>query len=163
MIMNVTNIKYFCTTNGDGFRTSVFVAGCNLHCKGCFNKAAWGFNAGKEMDQEMINKILDSLEPDYIEGLSILGGEPMDVMNQQGVLQLIDCVRYRYGNKKDIWLWTGYELENIPDAGYKTMILNQVDYIVDGPYKHELSDLNIRYRGSSNQKIHDMKRGVIIN
>lgn len=151
--MNITNIKYFCTTNGDGFRTAVFVAGCNIHCKGCFNKSAWDFNAGEPLDEEMINKILDSIEPDYIDGLSILGGEPLDPSNQEGVSLLINEFRERFGSSKSIWLWTGYECSRIPYTPCRHYIINNVDYIIDGPYKEDLFDIKLRYRGSSNQNI----------
>lgn len=155
--MNITNIKYFCTTNGDGFRTAVFCSGCRLHCRGCFNKAAWDFKAGKPLSLPMLNDILNSLEPDYIEGLSILGGEPMDPNNQQDVSQLIQSVRSRYGNTKTIWVWTGYTKDNIPETPYKEDILNNIDTLVDGPYIDELSDIKLQYRGSSNQNIIKLK------
>ncbi len=155
--MNITNIKYFCTTNGDGFRTAVFVAGCNIHCKGCFNSVAWDFKAGKPLDLTMLNSILNSIEPDYIEGLSILGGEPLDPQNQQGVFELIEGVRNRFGHTKTIWVWTGYYKDNIPDTSYKEEILNNTDVLVDGPYIDELSDVKLRFRGSSNQHIIKLK------
>lgn len=156
--MNITNIKYFCTTNGDGFRTAVFVAGCNIHCPGCFNKSAWDFHAGKPMDDDIINKILDSIQPDYIEGLSILGGEPLDPDNQEGVKKLIDKFRRRFGKTKNIWLWTGYPLNNLPDTPYINYIINMIDYIIDGPYIDRLSDVDLKYRGSSNQRIINLQK-----
>ena len=91
--MNITNIKYFSTVNGTGVRTAVFVAGCNLHCDGCFNNGAWSFEVGKGLSLELIDKILDSIEPEYISGLSILGGEPLDPKNQSGVAKLIEKFR----------------------------------------------------------------------
>ena len=151
--MNITNIKYFCTTNGDGFRTAVFVAGCHIHCKGCFNKAAWDFNTGKILDEEMIDKILTSIEPENIEGLSILGGEPLDPDNQEGVAKLIREFRHRFGMRKNIWLWTGYILNNVPDTQYIKYIKDSVDYIIDGPYIESLYNADLKYRGSSNQRI----------
>ena len=95
--MNITNIKYFSTVNGNGVRTAVFVSGCNLHCEGCFNSGAWSFDTGHEMTAELIDKILDSIEPEYISGLSILGGEPLDPKNQYGVATLIEKFRKRFG------------------------------------------------------------------
>lgn len=151
--MNITNIKYFCTTNGDGFRTAVFVAGCNLRCKGCFNSAAWDFKAGQPLSFSIVNDIINSLEPDYIDGLSILGGEPMDPKNQPGVMELIQLVRARFGNTKNIWVWTGYKKNNIPTTNSTEYILNNIDVLVDGPYIEELSDVKLKYRGSSNQNI----------
>ena len=156
--MNITNIKYFSTVNGTGVRTAVFVSGCNLHCEGCFNSGAWSFNAGHELSLELINKILDSIEPEYISGLSILGGEPLDLKNQLGVAQLIEEFRERFGNSKTIWLWTGYEYDNIPLGEDTLYIITNVDVIVDGPFIADKKDLNLPYRGSSNQRIIDAKK-----
>ena len=156
--MNITNIKYFSTVNGTGVRTAVFVSGCNLHCEGCFNSGAWSFNAGHELSLELINKILDSIEPEYISGLSILGGEPLDLKNQLGVARLIEEFRERFGNSKTIWLWTGYEYDNIPLGEDTFYIITNVDVIVDGPFIAEKKDLNLPYRGSSNQRIIDAKK-----
>ena len=156
--MNITNIKYFSTVNGTGVRTAVFVSGCNLHCEGCFNSGAWSFNAGHELSLELINKILDSIEPEYISGLSILGGEPLDLKNQLGVAHLIEEFRERFGNSKTIWLWTGYEYDNIPLGEDTFYIITNVDVIVDGPFIAEKKDLNLPYRGSSNQRIIDAKK-----
>ena len=158
--MNITNIKYFSTVNGTGVRTAVFVSGCNLHCEGCFNSGAWSFNAGHELSLELINKILDSIEPEYISGLSILGGEPLDLKNQLGVAQLIEEFRERFGNSKTIWLWTGYEYDNIPLGEDTFYIISNVDVIVDGPFIAEKKDLNLPYRGSSNQRIIDIQKSL---
>ena len=156
--MNITNIKYFSTVNGNGVRTAVFVSGCNLHCDGCFNTGAWSFSVGHKMTTEIINKILDSIEPEYISGLSILGGEPLDPNNQSGVAKLIEKFRERFGDKKDIWLWTGYEYETIPFGEYTLYIISNVDVIVDGPFIAKKKDLDLPYRGSSNQRIIDAKK-----
>lgn len=159
--MNITNIKYFSTVNGNGVRTAVFVSGCNLHCEGCFNSAAWSFDTGHKMTNEIIDKILESIEPEYISGLSILGGEPMDPKNQPGVAILIKKFRERFGNKKDIWLWTGYEYDSIPFGGDTLYIISNVDVIVDGPFKASKKDINLPYRGSSNQRIIDAKKSYV--
>ena len=159
--MNITNIKYFSTVNGNGVRTAVFVSGCNLHCEGCFNSAAWSFDTGHKMTNEIIDKILESIEPEYISGLSILGGEPMDPKNQPGVATLIKKFRERFGNKKDIWLWTGYEYDSIPFDGDTLYIISNVDVIVDGPFIAKKKDLNLPYRGSSNQRIIDAKKSYV--
>lgn len=156
--MNITTIKYYCTQNGPGFRTAVFVAGCRLHCKGCFNTAAWDFNSGVEMTEELINKIIDSVKEEHINGLSILGGEPLDSKNQEGVYKLIKRFRNIYGNTKTIWLWTGYDEDNIPNTKYTDKILSELDSAVVGPFIQELYDANIRYAGSSNQHIVEFKK-----
>lgn len=159
--MNITNIKYFSTVNGTGVRTAVFVSGCNLHCEGCFNTGAWSFKSGYEFSQKLIDKVLESIEPEYIAGLSILGGEPMDPKNQEGVKNLIKQFRERFGDKKDIWLWTGYEYGDIPITSDSFYILAEVDVIVDGPFKASKKDLSLPYRGSSNQRIIDAKKSTV--
>ena len=111
--MNISTIKYFSTVNGDGFRTAVFVSGCKLHCKGCFNYEAWDFNHGVKLIDEIIDKILKSIEPEYIRGLSILGGEPLDENNVEGVKHLVNKFREKFGNTKTIWIWSGYTFEEI--------------------------------------------------
>ena len=161
--MNITNIKYFSTVNGTGVRTAVFVAGCNLHCDGCFNNGAWSFEVGKGLSLELIEKILDSIKPEYISGLSILGGEPLDPKNQSGVAKLIEKFRQRFGDNKTIWLWTGYEYENVPLTEHIFYILNHVDVIVDGPFIAKKKDLKLPYRGSSNQRIIDAKQSTFGN
>lgn len=161
--MNITNIKYFSTVNGTGVRTAVFVAGCNLHCDGCFNNGAWSFEVGKGLSLELIDKILDSIEPEYISGLSILGGEPLDPKNQSGVAKLIRKFRQRFGDNKTIWLWTGYEYENVPLTEHIFYILEHVDVIVDGPFIARKKDLKLPYRGSSNQRIIDARKSTFGN
>ena len=161
--MNITNIKYFSTVNGTGVRTVVFVAGCNLHCDGCFNNGAWSFEVGKGLSLELIDKILDSIEPEYISGLSILGGEPLDPKNQSGVAKLINKFRQRFGDRKTIWLWTGYEYDAVPLDKHIFYILNNVDVIVDGPFIAKKKDLKLPYRGSSNQRIIDARKSTFGN
>lgn len=151
--MNVSNIKYFSTVNGDGIRTAVFVSGCRIHCKGCFNKEAWDFNFGKELTDDLVEKILESTSHDYIDGLTILGGEPMDPDNQGGVLSLITKYRERYGKTKTIWLYTGYNLESIPKTEYTDSILSSVDVVVDGPFIITKRNPELAFRGSDNQRI----------
>ena len=161
--MNITNIKYFSTVNGTGIRTAVFVSGCNLHCDGCFNNGAWSFEAGKGLSLELIDKILDSIEPEYISGLSILGGEPLDPKNQSGVAKLIEKFRKRFADRKTIWLWTGYEYDAVPLDKHIFYILNNVDVIVDGPFIAKKKDLKLPYRGSSNQRIIDARKSTFGN
>ena len=161
--MNITNIKYFSTVNGTGVRTAVFIAGCNLHCDGCFSNVYWSFEAGKGLSLELIDKILDSIEPEYISGLSVLGGEPLDPKNQSGVAKLIEKFRQRFGDKKTIWLWTGYEYDAVPLDKHIFYILNNVDVIVDGPFIVRKKDLKLPYRGSSNQRIIDARKSTFGN
>lgn len=156
--MNYSEIKYFCASNGPYVRTALFVSGCNIHCPGCFNKELWDFEAGKPYTDEVQDEILKSLDQKYIAGLSILGGEPMDPKNQETISELVGAVRSKFGDTKTIWLWTGYVKEKIPKTVFTDEILNNIDAIVDGPYKDELGSTNLKFRGSSNQRIIEMKR-----
>ena len=158
--MKISVIKYFSTVNGDGFRTAVFVSGCNLHCKGCFNYEAWDFNHGVKLIDNIIDKILTSIEPDYIKGLSILGGEPMDDKNIEGVTYLVKRFREKFGNSKTIWIWSGYTFEELVKQNDKLNILNNCDVLVDGPFKIDLYDAKLAFRGSSNQRIIDLKHST---
>ena len=108
--MNYANIKYNDIANGEGIRTSLFVSGCTHHCKGCFNQEAWDFNYGNVFNEETQNQILKSLEPNWINGLTLLGGEPMEPANQKGLLEFVKKVKTLYPNKT-IWCFTGYLLD----------------------------------------------------
>lgn len=141
-------INYIDTVNGSGIRVSIFFSGCNFHCKNCFNSELWDFNYGIPFTEETINKIIELLAPDYIKGLSILGGEPLH--NYDAVIKLIKKVKEIYPNK-DIWIWTGYKFDDIPEE-YKD-ILDLADVIVDGRYEEDKRDLSIAFRGSTNQRI----------
>ena len=163
IIMNYANIKERDIANGPGVRVSLFVSGCNHHCKGCFNEVAWDFNYGEPFTEETIDHIIELLKPDYIKGLTILGGEPMEPINQKGILPLVQRVRETYP-EKTIWCYTGFT--------YETDILNNMmnrypvtrellpllDVLVDGKFEIELLDLKLRFRGSSNQRIIDLKK-----
>ena len=151
--MRIANIKYFSTVNGEGIRTAVFVSGCSIHCPGCFNSEIWPFESGKEFNYELEKKILDSIDNEYCSGLSILGGEPMDIVNQEGVYNLLVSFKSKFGNTKNVWLWTGYTLDTIPKTNYTEEILKLVDYIVEGPFKKELVEVDLPYRGSTNQRV----------
>lgn len=166
-MLNVKDIKYNSCSNGKGVRTVVFLSGCPgvvwnkktkkyEHCSGCFNKEAWNFD-GYEIDE---TDVLKSLFPDYIQGLSILGGEPLCKENQQLTAKIIQTVRGCYGNKKDIWIWTGYiytknpfNKNKIPHTEYTKYILDSIDVLIDGPFEKDLFDIDLKYRGSSNQRI----------
>lgn len=151
--MNYSNIKYFSTVNGDGIRTALFVSGCNLHCDGCFNTAAWDFKSGKYLTNKKIKEILDSIEPEYIDGISILGGEPLDERNVTGVLDVLEQFRERFGNTKDIWLWSGYYIEDSMKHETKKKVLELCDYVVDGPFEKDKWSKDLVHKGSSNQRV----------
>lgn len=163
--MNYANIKYYDIANGDGLRTSLFVSGCKNHCKGCFNKCAWDFLYGSKYTNEVQNMILDSIEPDRIRGLSILGGDPMEIENQPDVLNLILEFRKRFQDRKDIWLWTGYLIDKDFQEGCRRFlpnvtnnILSNIDVIIDGPFIESQKNLSLKYRGSENQRVIYLKK-----
>ena len=153
------NIKYYDISNGDGVRTSLFVSGCNHHCKGCFNEVAWDFDYGKEFSYNTLKEILDSLKPDYIAGLSILGGEPLDYKNINTISTIVEVVRKSFPNKS-IWVYTGYTYEELLERNnlFTSLILNKIDVLVDGKFIEELKDISLKFRGSSNQRIIDMNK-----
>lgn len=151
--MKYANIKYCSTTNGTGVRTSVFVSGCRIHCDGCFNKQAWDFNYGHDFTDDVIDRILESMEPAYCSGLTILGGEPLDPNNIKDVNNLIDKFREKFGKseEKTIWLYTGYKFDSLTSDQYD--VAKKCDVVVDGPFERDKADVNLAFRGSSNQNI----------
>ncbi len=156
--MNYADIKQCDAANGPGIRISLFVSGCTHRCKGCFNEVAWDFNYGKPFTQSEIDRIIDYLSPSYIAGLTILGGEPMEPSNQEGILPLLRKVREVYGDTKSIWIFTGYLFDKdilgrMADTVPHTQeILSYVDVMMDGPYIEEQKDLGAYFRGSNNQR-----------
>ena len=166
--MNYAEIKPVDIANGPGVRVSVFVSGCNHHCKGCFNEIAWDFDYGKPFTNETVQYILKLLEPDYIKGLTILGGEPFDLKNQLYVIELVKAVREKYPNKS-IWCFTGYVFDKdiiTYKIGTKPMIdnlLKYIDVLVDGPFIETQKNLSLRFRGSENQRLIDIKRSLYYN
>ena len=172
--MKLANIKYYSTVNAPGISTAVFVSGCyhKKHCPGCFNKIAWDGNYGHELTDELIDKIIEETKPDYIRSLSILGGEPLDAQNTEGVAKIIKRFREVYGNTKNIWVWTGYvmrdenaeeqqkdiDFEYIPESESLDYILNNIDVLIDGPFVQCKYSIDLKYRGSSNQRVIDVQK-----
>lgn len=159
--MNYATIKRHDVANGPGVRVSLFVSGCTHHCPNCFNPETWDFTYGNPCDQAVLDEILESLAPSYIKGLSLLGGEPMEPANQKSVLEIVRQVRTRYPDK-DIWCYSGYLYESltkgqIGDGEIVRQLLEQVDVLVDGPFVEELKNPGLRFRGSSNQRLIDLK------
>lgn len=168
---NYLRIKYNDISNGPGIRTSIFLSGCPGviwnkktkkydHCVGCFNFEAWDFNKGISLGHDTMNDILKSLSLKEIDGLSILGGEPLCKENQQCVKEIIKSVRDCYGFDKTIWLWTGYiytrnpfNKDKIPLTKWTKYILKNVNVLVDGPFRKDEFNLDLQYRGSSNQRL----------
>ena len=156
--MNYATIKSYDVANGPGVRVSLFVSGCTHHCKGCFNAEAWDFNYGQPFTPEVEDQIMAYLEPWYIRGFSLLGGEPFEPQNQRAVLELVRAVRARFP-EKDIWCYSGYLFESLRDSQvgeYSQELLKELDVLVDGPFVLEKKDLSLRFRGSSNQRLIDV-------
>ena len=143
--MNYANIKRTDVANGPGIRVSLFVSGCTHGCRGCFNKEAWDFHYGEEYTALVEEEILRLLAPDYIRGLSVLGGEPMEPQNREAVLGLLRKVRQRYP-QKDIWCYTAVR-----------ELLSLIDVLVDGEFVEERKNLRLAFRGSENQRLIDVK------
>ena len=151
--MNYADIKQYDISNGPGVRISLFVSGCTHRCKNCFNEEAWDFNYGKPFTGENIDQILEYLAPDYIWGLTLLGGEPFERSNQQGLLPLLRKVRERYPNKT-IWCFSGYLFDRdimgrmAGDWPETKELLSYIDVLVDGEFVEEKKDLTKRFKGS---------------
>lgn len=160
--MNYSNIKFNDIANGEGIRTSLFVSGCTHHCKNCFNKETWDFNYGKVFDKSVEDKIIASLKSDFINGLTLLGGEPMEPANQKGLLEFVKRVKAIYPNKT-IWCYSGYTWEQLttPSRAYCPFtkeLLSFIDVLVDGEFVEEKKDITLRFKGSSNQRIIDVQK-----
>lgn len=154
--MNYHQIFYNDVLNGEGVRTTLFVSGCEHHCKGCYNQSTWSPDSGKPFTYEVAADILESLEDDKISGLSISGGDPLYEPNLVSISHLVSQVRRRFGDSKTIWMWTGYTLDDIyKDAsGNKRFIVDKIDVLIDGKFEQDKADPSLPWRGSSNQKIH---------
>lgn len=156
--MNYVTIKDYDIANGPGVRVSLFVSGCTHHCKGCFNEEAWDFCYGEPFTQQTIDDILKMLEPSYIKGLTLLGGEPFEPENQPDVVNLLRQVKEKYPNKT-IWAFSGYLFDKEILSGklgsweITKEFIGYLDVIVDGRFVLEKKDLSLRFRGSSNQRI----------
>ena len=156
--MNYATIKKTDVANGPGIRVSLFVSGCTHRCKGCFNSEAWDFGFGQRYTRETEEEVLEALAPDYIRGLSLLGGEPMEPENRGTVLSLVKTVRLRYP-QKDIWCYTGYLFDRDILGTFcerweqMEAFLSYLDVIVDGEFILAQKDISLRFRGSTNQRI----------
>lgn len=168
------NIKNNDIANGVGIRVSLFVSGCRHHCKNCFQPQTWNFNFGKEFTNDTADEIIKMLEPEYISGLTILGGEPLEPENQYELLKFIEKVKICYP-QKNIWVYTGYTYEeltgkkkcklqfnniilpnNHPITEFTEKLLSYIDVLIDGEFIEELKDISLNFRGSKNQRIIDL-------
>ena len=151
--MRYNKIRKMDISNGPGIRTSIFMQGCTFHCKNCFNPETYDFDKGEELTDDVIDKLLKLSEPEYIKGLSILGGEPLHPRNALGTLDLVKKFKEKYPNKT-VWVWTGFLYEKVN----KLYDLSNIDVLIDGQFKEELHDPTLKYRGSSNQRVIDIKK-----
>ena len=153
--MRYNKIRKMDISNGPGVRISIFMQGCAFHCKNCFNPETWDFKGGKEFTDDTINRVLDLVDKEYIAGLSILGGEPMHPSNIEGTTKLAKAFKEKYPDKT-LWVWSGFTFEDLSDKE----VLKYVDVLVDGQFKTDLFDPRLKWRGSSNQRVIDVKESL---
>lgn len=151
--MNYAKIKKYDIANGEGIRVSVFFSGCKFKCEDCFNEELQDFNYGLEYTEDVKTSIVELVKSDRISGLSLLGGEVMQ-QDINKILDLVKCCKDMNANK-DIWLWTGYKFENLNEN--QKRILPYIDVLIDGQFEKDKKDLNLQWRGSSNQRVIDVK------
>ena len=169
--MNYATIKSRDIANGPGVRVSLFVSGCTHRCPGCFNEEAWDFDYGQPFDQSTIDEILELLQPDYVQGLTLLGGEPFDPRNQPAIVELLRQIKAKYPNKS-IWAFSGYLFDRdilpgrLGDPTITREYLSYLDVLVDGPFIQSRKNLTLRFRGSDNQRLIDvpesLSRGEVV-
>lgn len=163
--MYYADIKRCDVANGPGVRISLFVSGCTHHCEGCFNEVAWDFHYGELFTEETIDNIINLLDSSYIRGLTLLGGEPFEYVNQQGLLPLLRKVKERFPSK-DIWCFSGYLFDKDIVGGMSEKwpetkeMLSYIDVLVDGKFEQDKKNVNLRFRGSSNQRIIKVKESL---
>lgn len=163
--MNYAGIKYCDIANGTGCRTVLFVSGCRNACKGCFQPQTWDFGYGEPFDEKVQKEVLDSLAPDYITGITLLGGEPFEPENQKELVPFMRKVVAQYPNK-NVWAFTGYIYDKDLVAGGRRHtedtdeLLSMIDVLVDGPFIEELKDIALKFRGSSNQRVLDLRETI---
>jgi anaerobic ribonucleoside-triphosphate reductase activating protein len=161
--MNYAGIKYCDIANGLGCRTVLFVSGCRNHCRDCFQPQTWDFSYGDPFDEQVQQEILDSLAPGYVQGLTLLGGEPFEPENQKALVPFVEKVKKQYPGK-NIWAFTGYiyDKDLIPQGRKYTedtdRLLDMIDVLVDGPFVAEEKDIRLKFRGSKNQRVIDLQK-----
>ena len=165
--MNYATIKWTDIANGEGVRISLFVSGCTHRCRNCFNEVAWDFTYGDLFDETVENKIIRELASDYIAGISLLGGEPLEPQNQKALLPFIKKIKNAYPDKT-IWCYTGFVFdeksgllkETQKNTEWTKELISMFDVLVDGAYIEELKDIRLKFRGSSNQRVIDVKKSL---
>lgn len=157
----VADYKRFLMTDGEGIRCSIYVSGCPFRCDGCYNSSIWDFQAGYEYNQKLEDMIMDDLSQSFVQGLTLLGGEPL--LNTTILIPLCRKIRERFGHTKDIWCWTGYTWEELMRPGEtpdKRELLELIDILVDGRYLKDQHDSLLQFRGSKNQRILDVPKSL---
>lgn len=158
--MNYAKIKHFDIANGEGVRTSLFVSGCQFHCEDCFNSETWDYNYGNLYTKETENHILSTLQDRYIDGLSILGGDPL-WQDEDGIAQLTKLVGQVKSIGKTVWIWSGFTWEQLPSlSASKQNLIKLCDVMIDGLYNKTLRDLRLKWRGSSNQRVINIQQSI---
>lgn len=156
--MNYSQIRKFDVTNGPGVRTTLFVSGCTNNCPECFNKDQQDFNYGQKWDKKTEDEFISYVKNVNVQGVSILGGEPMEQTMDSSLIDLLKRIKSETG--KSIWLWSGFTYENIIKDEKKKEILEYVDVLVDGRFIVEQRNLNLKYRGSENQRVIDVVKSI---
>lgn len=155
----IADYKPFNFVDGEGVRCSLYVSGCLFACEGCFNKATQNFRYGTPFTEELLEQIMADLDHDYVQGLTLLGGEPF--LNTEVCLKVVDRVREKFGTGKDIWSWSGYTFEELlQETEDKLELLSKIDILVDGRFELSKRDLTLQFRGSTNQRILDVKQSL---
>lgn len=156
--MNYHEIEKCSISNGTGFRTVLYVSGCSLHCKGCFNSETWDKNSGKLFDNDAKQELFESLNHPYVKGLTLTGGHPLEIYNLPDIVDLMKEIKTRFPDK-DIWIYTGRTMDSLQmpthniEQTYLQRVLEYADVIVDGPFIESKKDITLKFRGSSNQNI----------
>lgn len=154
--MKYHNITHDDMKNGDGLRVVLWVSGCSHHCKGCQNPCTWDPNDGLDFDDNAKKEIFDELDNDYISGITLSGGDPLFKSNIESISKLICEIRAKYGSSKSIWLYTGYKWEDIKSLG----LIEMIDVLVDGEFEEDKLDNTLLWKGSSNQRVIDVKKSL---
>ncbi len=155
----IADYKPFMFVDGEGVRCSIYVSGCLFACEGCFNKAIQNFKYGTPYTKELEDQIMADIGHDSVQGLTLLGGEPF--LNTDVCLSLVNRLRREFGDKKDVWSWSGYTFEQLlEETDDKLALLSKIDILVDGPFEQDKLDLTLQFRGSSNQRIIDVPKSL---
>ena len=155
--MNYTLIRSIDIANGEGIGTALFVSGCPFHCEGCFNPETWDYGYGKEFTQKTLISLIEATDKPYINRISILGGEPLAPVNLETVSLIIESLKKHFPEKR-IWIYSGYTYESLNKNQLR--VISKADILVDGQFIKEKKDLNLKFRGSSNQRIIDIQQTI---